>query len=673
MPGQASSDNNKPLIKPAAGQNSPLFTRHARHGRMLEPLISLYQDGEASPAEIRTVEQYLAHCATCRTLLQNYFQIETGLNSYLEAIPVPRFSASTLERLDQTRLKSGKITHTEERKPVAANSQPVRHPKNRSNLQLVTSLSGIAAALLVISAALFYLAVANRNAGQTQLQTAVSQLGVSPLVSSPTPTLLPPSPTVAPVTATAAALPETPASLKETPPVQLPVTQVIPASLDPQSTPALPAVPTARPVPTVILAPEISQPPQAVTTLPVAATTAPAVISRTTLAVVPATTTLPVTTLAISRSAVVATTVAVSTLPATSTPAPGQATLSTATLAASPLASITVTVTVGLAVIPGPPASGWIAYVDQSDAQIHLIRSDGSSEQVVSDASLSRSITWQGLNWSNDGRWLAAVGVELNKPEPSIYLMDISNTRKLNYMSDGIAPVFAPSNNLVAYLAAPISQDSGQKKGQPAVYDLKNLTSSLLSDQPESLAPQWFDNGQRLLLGQDRVYTLAGKQTTAFKLPFTNTCLAAGLSPAGNKLAVLELQTDGKYYTVIYDFNNGKVEAKSPLVKAPVPLAGKVGQNCSAQRVGWSPTSQQTYFYVNTNPGFSTCLVQATTGAARCLANVHDPRFSRDETFMVDYTPGGGLVYVVPASVSSRPTELRPIAETSFAPAWQPR
>src|SRR5689334_20435428 len=75
---------------PADSHNGPpAEPAHLRHRRMVEPLISLYQDGEASPAERQIVEQYLTVCAECRALYQSFQQVESGLRAYLDNLPGP--------------------------------------------------------------------------------------------------------------------------------------------------------------------------------------------------------------------------------------------------------------------------------------------------------------------------------------------------------------------------------------------------------------------------------------------------------------------------------------------------------------------------------------------------------------------------------------------------------
>ncbi len=68
--------------------------RHVNHRQQVEPLLSLYQDGEASPEERRTVEYYLARCAECRALLGSFQQIENDLRGYLNGVAAPRLDMS---------------------------------------------------------------------------------------------------------------------------------------------------------------------------------------------------------------------------------------------------------------------------------------------------------------------------------------------------------------------------------------------------------------------------------------------------------------------------------------------------------------------------------------------------------------------------------------------------
>jgi hypothetical protein len=324
---------------------------------------------------------------------------------------------------------------------------------------------------------------------------------------------------------------------------------------------------------------------------------------------------------------------------------------------------------------PAPVAAGWIAYIDQSDGQIHLVKADGRDDQVISDPTVSRNFVYEQLAWSNDGKLLAAVGQNTNNGMRNVYLLDIANPLRVEALAEGFAPSWSPDNLSIAFLASPLTVKDGVLYGRPAIFSLKKRTVSYINTLPDSLVPQWFEDGSRLLIGQDRIYDLDSGLIGTFKLPFSNTCLAASLSPAGDKLANLELQAGGTYQTVIYDLSKGQLDPKKPLARTTAPVQGKIGLNCGARRAGWTPDSRFVYYYVNSGSTPATCLIPAAGESARCLTNVYDPSFNRDSSALVDIsltTGGGGQVYTAPSSITARPAQPRLIAESLISPVWQP-
>ena len=313
--------------------------------------------------------------------------------------------------------------------------------------------------------------------------------------------------------------------------------------------------------------------------------------------------------------------------------------------------------------------------MDQSDGQIHLVKADGKNDQVISDPTVSRNFVYEDLAWSHNGKLLVAVGQNTNNGIRSIYLLDIFNPLRVEELAEGFAPSFSPDNQSIAFLAGPLTVKNGVLYGHPAIYSLRKRTVTTINTLADSFAPQWFADSSRLLIGQDRVYDSDSATIGTFKLPFTNTCLAASLSPSGDKLANLELQADGSYQTVIYDLSKGQLDPKKPLAKASADFQGKIGINCGAQRLEWTPDSRNVYYYVNNGAAAATCLVQANGGGSRCLTNVYDPSFNSDGSALVDYslTSGGdGQVYTANSNISARPSRPRLIAESIVSPVWQP-
>jgi anti-sigma factor RsiW len=649
-----------------------LTAEHLNHQRLLEPLISLYQDGEANEEEAATVEQYLLACAECRAINIGFQALDGTLADYFETIPAPRFDRRNYAFLDEgpalpaTRRSAG-ISAV----PGGALPDDRGKPGTSRRSGFAYNLAGgMAAALLIGLVAVLLLVVSqqvnqNKNdgtvtaqamvAGQTQdaNQTQTPQADTSPTPEVTTPPATQGQPTTTPATT---GQPQTQAA--GTPGNGTPATgpdTVVQATAAPPRTPVGPTqkpLPTATPVPVPTNTPNVGK------------TTAASVQPTATPTVMP--TALPTT--------------GVSTPPAaTATPATPDETVAPTLepTATAPATEAPPTLT------PVPPtpgdtsaaAPGWIAYVDQSDGQIHLVKADGSSDQVISDPTVNRNLVYEELVWSNDGKLLVAVGRNNNTGSRSIFLLDIANPLRVEELAEGFAPNWSPDNLSIAFLAGPATVKNGALSGKPAIFSLRKRTVTNINTLADTFAPQWFADSTRLFIGQDRIYDSDSGTINTFKLPFINTCLAASLSPAGDKLANLELQADGSYQTVIYDLSKGQLDPKRPLAKASADFQGKIGLNCGSQRLNWTPDSRNIYYYVNNGANGATCLVQANGGGSRCLTNVYDPSFNSDGSALVDISPtsgGDGQVYTASADVSARPPRPRLIAESVVAPVWQP-
>lgn len=679
---------------PADSHNGPpAEPAHLRHRRMVEPLISLYQDGEASPAERQIVEQYLTVCAECRALYQSFQQVESGLRAYLDNLPGPTIRPEAYPFLQEQTRPDRAANRPAPNRPIGQTSPlraayPGLHQGGRSRLPGLSPFAfagTIAALLLVIMIGLFVMLANSRQPSPLGTDTApvavasgspqTTQEATATATAAPSPTFAPGI--IEPVTGNATT--EAASSSPQAGGNPAAVTQ------KPGTTVANPAVPaTTRAV-------QKTTPPK--TSNPVVPTSTPGPpqgqggANQPTS--VPNPTTSPVTTAA-SATTTTAASATATPEPATPTPVPATATPTKPAATPEPV----TTAPANNQLLPASPspapktsaasteavfskAPGWIAYVDSSDAWIHLVHADGNDDQLFGDPDAFKSVSWEQLVWSNDARWLAAVGLDKIKGERGIYLLDIQNPRKIEYVTAGIEPLWSPDSRFLTYLAPPVSVSGGVKQGRPAFYNLKKRTPVLISSQSDTFAPQWFDDSNRILVGQNSVYNLTSDSMTQFKLPFTNDCLGDSLSPSGNKLAVLEQGASGNFETVIYDLNKGQItDPKKPLLRIVPPFQGAIGKVCSSERLEWTPDSKYVYYYTSNNPSFSTCLVQATNGNARCLASVYEPSFTSDGSNLVDFSPSngiGGLVYSMPANLSGRPPNLRVIAETRIPPAWQPR
>ena len=101
-----------------------LTAEHPRHQRMLEPLISLYQDGEANEEEAATVEQYLSACAECRAIQASFESLSGNLAAYRETIPAPRFDRRKYAFLDESPAVARHQTNPRARQRLARRTQP---------------------------------------------------------------------------------------------------------------------------------------------------------------------------------------------------------------------------------------------------------------------------------------------------------------------------------------------------------------------------------------------------------------------------------------------------------------------------------------------------------------------------------------------------------------------
>lgn len=676
MPDHNNNTNDWEMYQP------DLTADHPRHQRLLEPLISLYQDGEADEEETAKVEQYLSACAECRAINAGFQRLNGNLTAYMEAIPAPAFNRQNYPFLDETPARGATTNATAGRQAAFSGNfltDDRNLPVQRRRARFAYNLAGVMAAVFVVGlVGVFLLLIVQQvnqsNNNSTETVAAVGAVQTQAAAQTQTPQV-----ESSPTAATTSPATQPPATATPEPTNQPDQTGL--------ATAAIPETGNAQPGPTLT-----AQTPGAIQKTPPSATQRPAptntavpvptntpVPSRTTVA--PTATTAPQPTVAPSAAAspevttAPAATTAVTTAPVETT----AATVETTTVAVTTvLPAVTVTPATPTPATPNETSSnarGWIAYVDQSDGQIHLVKADGKDDQVISDPTVNSNLVYENLVWSNNGKLLVAVGQNTNNGSRSIFLLDISNPLRVEELAVGFAPTFSPDNQAIAFLAGPATVKAGVLYGKPAIYSLTKRTITTVNTLADSFRPQWFADSTRLLIGQDRIYDSDSAVISTFKLPFTNTCLAAALSPTGDRLANLELQADGSYQTVVYDLSKGTLDPKKPLAKASGAFQGKIGLNCGTQRLNWTPNSRNVYYYVNGGSTAATCLVQANGGGSRCLTNVYEPSFNSDGSALVDSSPtsgGAGQVYTADATVSARPPRPHLIAESVVPPVWQP-
>ncbi len=687
------NDNFKP--NPNNAQANLNTADHPRHRRMLEPLISLYQDGETSAAEELTVERYLATCAECRKALDGYDRVETQLQGYLDQVgaprPLPSFSLN-----GQTRHNSA--TERFDDLVPAYGARPTRPASSGRNRWLTPAMvgrfSGAIAAMLVLVSIVGLVLIYRDNGtppagtGQTVVASqSQTPEPTSPPSPSPLPTTTPTVALTAEPTATVAlqtTVAATTASAGQTtqaainPAQTTAARQTTAAAVAPINTPKPAAAATPTPNSSTA-APSTARSETATPTVAIASTTNTAAATT-----APATTTAPTAETGTTVAPVVTTTVAAP--PATS-PASTETAAPTATpVPATTAAPVSLPPTPTAAALPSPTSSrvpatpgpltvnapGWIAYVSNQDGEIHLVNSDGSTEVSLSKDSVANGIRWEELVWSHDGRWIAAAGQNTGTGGYAIYLFDITNRNdgKLNFAAEGFGPVWSPDDLSMAYLAGPVRSKNGLKQGKPALINLKKRfvqSPVTLEDEYQSLRPQWFEEGTRLLIGQNQIVAPDGTLLNTLELPYENTCVATGLSPFGNKLAVLE--PNGP---VIYDLNKGTIDKNKPLARPTVTIPGKAGAKCGGERLHWTPSGRSVYFYVNGGGNDTTCVVSISGGGASCLTGVYQPSFTVDGGHLVDFNPNQrGQLYAMP--FGNKPDNIRILASSRVPPVWQPR
>jgi hypothetical protein len=686
-------DNFK--ISAEANSNTP---DHPRHRRMLEPLISVYHDNEASTAERLTVERYLATCGECRQLLTGYSQVETRLRNFMQAIPEPR----PLRPFGENGFARRQLEDPEEL-PRLTEPLPYRRTtrvgprssRSSFNPAMVGRLSGIAAALLVV-VTLVGMVLLYRGGQSQDNPTVVAGAQLSATLEPTTP---PPSPTFEPsatpttaaptVEATTAAPVEPTAEIVK--PTQAAAPNNPPVATNPTKAAATPTpTSTPRPAPTVTPTTRSAVAPAANTTPPVATATptvAPAVAATSPVLAAAdtpnpsaGTTATNIVSTSPTATATETTTATATSVPSNATPTPSLETpLPITTTPPTPVTTVAPAVPNDTPKPSSPTPAvinipGWIAYVSTQDGEIHLVSSDGSNDVALSKDSVANGERWEELVWSHDGNWVAATGQNSKTGEYAIYVYNISNRNdpRLNFVAQGIEPVWSPNDLSMAFLAGPLKTGNGLKLGKPSVINLKKRETqppTTLDDEYQALPPQWFEEGTRLLIGQNNVVAPDGTPLQTFNLPYENGCAASSLSPFGNKLAILDNNSNS---LVIYDLNKGTLDKNKPLARYNVTIPGKVGYKCGSYRLRWTPSGRSVYFYVNTGNADNTIVVSATGAGQTTLSGVYEPSFTVDGGHLVDFNPNQrGQVYAMPRD--ARPTLLNIIAHSKVPPVWQPR
>ncbi len=607
--------------------NDTRGAEHPIHRRELEQLISLYQDGEASPAEQLKVVQYLESCAGCRQIFDSYLQLEGQLRDYIESIPQPLWLQTTGRfkeklRQEEAALLPENIHHTPRRAGGFA-ARPGR----------LAGLAGVAMALVVMFGivALVLINIPNNPAPTVSVSGTIAETPeTTTVVPSPTPTTL--ITTIVPVTTTQA---------------PLPTVEITNGVVTAQVT-AAQETPTAK-LPTTVVST------RAATT--VATTTSAAALN-------PATTSVAITT---TPAATTVFTPVPTTVATTAAPTSVPTTVAVATATPSPTAPTATPLTV--------LTSGWISFIGKEDGEIYLVRSDGTNRTRLTRQTSENKMQWRQLVWSNDAKWIAGVAYHSDIRKFKIYIFNVEGTPKpattLNFVAEGASPVWSPTSFWMSYLAGPVRDNEGALSGQPAVIELKKRRTVILSKEASGLTPQWFDDEVRLLVDQNKIMDVDGNEISTLNI-FDNTCAAASLSPKNNKLVVLETDGGG-FRPVLYDLNNNNMSGRiKPSLRSKNIFYGVLGRgyDCGAYRINWNRDGSGYYFFMNEGSAPGTCWV-GLSDYAQCLKNVYEPGFTDDASYYVDFNPNTGYVYS--AIFGNRPNVPRIIGETKFPVAWQPK
>jgi anti-sigma factor RsiW len=651
---------------------------HSSHAKTANLLISLYQDKEANAGEREQALYYLKTCAQCRQTLESYRRISTELQAYFETVPSP----PPLPRLAQM------TNHRVSRNGNLPYAQGSRATQNRNRLApFALQLGMVAVTLLLIIGILALVVNSSREPqiGATAVGVVTPVNSPAPttqIISTPTPTVtaLPTAttaPTVAPTETafgytiipsatptptpseqTSVAIPttgQTPGSAPTTAPVvsNTPIPSTATATVAP--VPTNTAVP---PTPTPVVNTPTAQPPTPtpVATVDAISPVAPLTTTATaTVAVAASVTPTTPPTVAPTNTAVPTVTPTIApTNPPTITPFPPTA---TATVV-PPTVAPTNTPTTAVATV----AAGQIAYISKENGEIYLIKSDGTGKTPLT--AVGNAMRWQSLVWSNNGRTLAAVGVDAKTNVSGIFLIEPG--KPTEFVTEGFAPVWSPNDRFLAYLAQPRANSSGK----PTIVEVSTNAIKGLSEDYSNLAPQWFDDNFRVLVGQSKIYDTSGKLISQFDV-FENSCAAASLSPGGNLLAVLEANGD-TFTPLIYDLDTPVVRNKPTQSLDKITIRGNVGQGnrCGSYRIRWLSNSQSFYFYHREAGRFETCLVGIKDSTLRCLANLYEPSFNSANTALVDIDPATGNMFAIP--FGNRPANYTNIAVARDLPQWQP-
>ncbi len=148
------------------------------------PVLSKYVDGEASPAEVRLIEEHIGGCARCTAALTEFRLMRTTFHQAPQRPPDPRIRAGLLKAIDEIEMRRP----ADDRLRRPAPRQPVRPPPRRAPAiawSWLGNLAGAAAIILVVGTSFLLVNIGRQQRQAVGTPASTTQAALS-TVSVPT-------------------------------------------------------------------------------------------------------------------------------------------------------------------------------------------------------------------------------------------------------------------------------------------------------------------------------------------------------------------------------------------------------------------------------------------------------------------------------------------------------